>query len=115
MTRATFKDKWSPRVMVYNHGLYPQPRRHRQSAGAPSSRGPPSRSTCTIAKLTPVNGKVRLAASDLPFQTKGVAIETELCLPREADGRAATAAAASLFFAALPLLDTSKDGFTARS
>ena len=73
------------------------------------------------AKLTPVNGKVRLSPEDLPFQMKGIAVETELRLPRDAieatnahggDHASLPAPiAASLFFAALPLLITSKDTF----
>ena len=49
----------------------------------------------------------------MPFQLKGVAIDTELCMLREAIVEEATdtSLAAFLFFAALPLLDTSKDEF----
>ena len=53
-------------------------------------------------------------SNENPFQLEGIAIETELHLPRDvesADGRDASSLAALLFFAALPLLDTSKDTF----
>ena len=68
------------------------------------------------SKLIPVNGGYPLIADDEhPFQLKGIAEETELCLPRdaieelEAAGGAGAPLEAFLFFAALPLLDTSKD------
>ena len=68
------------------------------------------------SKLIPVNGGYPLIADDEhPFQLKGIAEETELCLPRdaieelEAAGGAGAPLEAFLFFAALPLLDTARD------
>ena len=67
------------------------------------------------SKLIPVNGKLPIADDKYPFQLKGIAEETELCLPRdaieelEAAGGAGAPLEAFLFFAALPLLDITKD------
>ena len=68
------------------------------------------------SKIIPVNGRYPLIADDEhPFQIKGIAEETELCLPRdaieelEAAGGAGAPLEAFLFFAALPLLDTARD------
>lgn len=114
VTCATFKDSGRHEYVVYNQRFASTAEAAQAiSRSAVIARATVEKHVYDRAKLTPVNGKVRLAASDLPFQTKGVAIETELCLPREvADGEGGdTQLAASLFFAALPLLDTSKDGF----
>ena len=68
------------------------------------------------SKIIPVNGRYPLIADhEHPFQIKGIAEETELCLPRdaieelEAAGGAGAPLEAFLFFAALPLLDITKD------
>ena len=68
------------------------------------------------SKIIPVNGRYPLIADhEHPFQIKGIAEETELCLPRdaieelEAAGGAGAPLEAFLFFAALPLLDTARD------
>ena len=72
---------------------------------------------CDKDKLTPVNGVVDLGPG--LFQTKGVAAETELRVPdaiglEAADGVVSAPLAALLFFAALPLLDTSRDEYAGR-
>ena len=115
---ATFKDNGRTEYVVYNQRF----------ASANEAAQGISRSTivarATIgqhvvddpSKIIPVNGSYPLIADDEhPFQLKGIAEETELCLPRdaieelEAAGGAGAPLEAFLFFAALPLLDTSKD------
>ena len=114
VTCATYAHKGRTEYVVYNQRF--------ASAGEASqaitrstvvARATVEKHVYDQAKLKPVNGKVELAGEDLPFQLKGVAIDTELCMLREAIVEEATdtSLAAFLFFAALPLLDTSKDEF----
>ena len=114
VTCATFADKGRTEYVVFNQ-MFGSTNEAAQAISRSTvvARAAIKKHVYDQAKLKPVNGKVLLKPADMPFQIAGIAIETELCVPHDAINEAQVDAslAALLFFAALPLIDTSKDEF----